>query len=107
MGGEKGEQTQNHRSKQLEAETELYVFHIHANSGPRLQVALVLVLLIVPSLTSTAAGATACHRTELSYFPAPGLSTGIFTKRQYVFYVLQRRSLKCYSNSCNRRVLIS
>lgn len=95
MGGEKGANTKP--QKQPGAETKLYVFHIHANSGLRLQPALVLAPLIVPSLTSIAAEATACHRTELGYFPAPGLSTGIFTKRQYVFYVLQRWSLKCYS----------
>lgn len=97
MGGEKGEQTQNHRSKQLGAETKLYVFHIHANSGLQLQPARVLAPLVVPSLRSISAEATACHHTELGYSPAPGLSTGIFTKRQYVFYVLQRWSLKHYS----------
>lgn len=80
MGGEKGEQTQNHRSKQLGAETKLYVSHIRANSGLRLQLALVLAPLIVPSLTSTAAEATACHCTELSYFPDRALSTGIYQK---------------------------
>lgn len=96
VGGEKEGQTKNHRSKQLEAETKLHAFHTRADSGLWLQLALVVTLWIVPSLTLSLRLLVTSH-TELAYIPAPKLSTGIFTKTLWVFYVLQRWSLKCYS----------
>lgn len=78
VGGEKEGQTPYHRSKQLEAETKLYAFHMGANSQLWLQLALAVALWIVPSLTLSLEAP--CHHTELGYVPAPELSTDIFTK---------------------------
>lgn len=98
MGGGKEEQTQNHRSKQREAETTLHAFHARVNE---------LALIAAGSCCSpvnctsthivTAEVNAQSHHTELGSLPAPELSTGIFTKILHVFYVLQRWNLKCYS----------